>query len=271
MTKIKLIVPVLAFAAFSNAAFAGDHSHHHSSKSKADSSYFGFDTGYGYGAHGEHYKGISSSVDEITADNTDFDFEKTSSSDQSIFYGYHLSDDFRLELSLNNHQYREKLYSSSTSVDETTTESVPQIYSVNSFIDGGIIDLLVSGYFDFNLDQAWTPYVGLGIGYGSAHYKEFLGVYQTDSSTVGETATDAANDSSAYTNLGRVDKGLFTYQAALGVKFDMSPSTSFDLGYKYHGASVKELTAASDPTEYTHSFKFRPGAHIVSIGATYRF
>jgi len=281
MTKIKFIAPVLALVTFSSGAIAQQHEHHahtgtHSTKSKADTSYFGFDTGYGYGAYGQHFRGTDTDGnDEITVDTTDFDFEKTSSTNQSIFYGYHVSNDFRLELSLNNHQYREKLYttSSTTSTSSTTESGESEVYSLNTFIDGGIVDLIISGYFDFNTGEAWTPYVGLGIGYGSAHYKEYLGAYLTDLAETNDSDTSNYNDSINYENVGRVDKGLFTYQAALGVKFDMTPSTTFDIGYKYHGATIKEMTAVAeaDQSEYTHSFKFRPGSHILSLGATYRF
>lgn len=258
MKILKFISPVLVLSAVASSAFAhnasGHHQHSAPAHNSSNTSYFGFDFGLGYGAYGSH---IVKSGD-FSGDTADFDFSKTSSGNASINYGYYVSDAFRVDLSLNNHQYRERWYT-------TSTTSGTNAMTVNAMAEASIVDLLLSGYYDFNVNEIWTPYVGVGFGYGSGHYKQYF------NHTVINLTTAANND--LYSDLGRVNKGSFTYQGAVGVMFKMGDSSHLNLGYKYHCGTVKtlEATSADNASVYDYKFKFHPGSHIVTLGTTYHF
>ncbi|MGN0929524.1 MAG: outer membrane protein [Alphaproteobacteria bacterium] len=106
----------------------------------------------------------------------------------------------------------------------------------NEKIKSNQMSLMLNGYYDIATGTKWTPYVNLGIGMTKEELK------------------------------GSDDKGsdtTFTWQAGLGVSYEVANNFSVDAGYRYVDyGKVKDTDIKFDGEEKANMF---------SIGARYAF
>ena len=101
--------------------------------------------------------------------------------------------------------------------------------------DTSLLAFLVNGFYDFENDSAFTPFVGGGIGYGIA------------SQTLAGVDFDAV---------------VFVYQVGGGVGFAVSDTVSLDAVYRYIGTTTIEFDATSE---------FEYGSHNLLAGVRIYF
>ena len=94
---------------------------------------------------------------------------------------------------------------------------------------------MANGYYDFELNAPFKPYVGVGVGFGfvRAELEDVFGFTDDD------------------TDVG------FAYQLMTGVAFDLSPRSAITLGYRYFGTTDPDVNVggANFQTEFTsHEF-----------------
>lgn len=106
------------------------------------------------------------------------------------------------------------------SVNDVSFSIRGEDYNLNS---SGVInknDIFASAYWDISTGSRWTPYLGGGVGY-------------TNLSTPRIRISNDGNSVST----GGVNKGLFGWQAKLGVSYGVSTNTDVYLEGTYSGAS----------------------------------
>lgn len=90
-------------------------------------------------------------------------------------------------------------------------------YNVAPGADLSMTTILGNGYFDFSNDSMFTPYLGVGAGYGWASVD------------------------------GNKDKDGFTYALMAGVSVDLSERFALDAGYRYR----QILSNGADPMDHS--------------------
>ena len=111
--------------------------------------------------------------------------------------------------------------------------------------DVSVFRFMVNGFFDFDLDSSWTPYIGGGIGLAN--------VSINDIAVLGVTIADD-------------DDTVFAYQIGAGVRFDMDQSWGLSVDYRYFGTedpSFDDVTGASFDSEFD--------SHIIRLGVLVKF
>ncbi len=91
--------------------------------------------------------------------------------------------------------------------------------------------LMLNGFYDFNRDGGWQPYVGLGVGY-------------------------------AQVEAGAADDSAWAWQALAGLGMALSDRLTLDVGYRYFQTRDLEFGPISD-ADYTHQ--------AVTLGLRYQF
>ena len=112
--------------------------------------------------------------------------------------------------------------------------------------DVSSLALMVNGFYDIQTGTAFTPYVGLGVGYARV-------------STDGITATGAGATISD-------DDNKFAYQAIAGLAYQLTPEVSLTADYRYFATQDPKFrvsTGATIETEYK--------THNVMVGLMLRF
>lgn len=94
--------------------------------------------------------------------------------------------------------------------------------SLNGKLQG--LSFMANGYYDFDTNTKWTPYLGAGIG---ATYFNI--------SSSGSSADDIA----------------FSYQAIAGVGYDLTEETTLSVEYRYFGAADIDIGADTDYNSHT--------------------
>ncbi len=116
--------------------------------------------------------------------------------------------------------------------------------SVNTY--GGF----VNAYFDFPTETAFKPYIGVGVGYG-------------------ETQVDI-RDSEA-------DEAGMMYQAKAGVGYELSETTTLDVGYRYLNATDAEFDFDSADDDLTTdddlllNGEVDTEIHAITVGMRWKF
>jgi OmpA-OmpF porin, OOP family len=129
----------------------------------------------------------------------------------SIFFGYHIQEDWRLELELG---YRRN------TLDDILIKNT----GVKNGEDGEV-DCeygLLSIYYDIVMDLPVVPYFGAGIGIAHVHYRN---------SHAGNTLTQIDDT-----------QMVFAYQYVLGVSYPLSKKTSIFADYRYFGTGDPEFS-----------------------------
>ncbi|MBD5405502.1 porin family protein [bacterium] len=108
------------------------------------------------------------------------------------------------------------------------------------------MSLMLNGYYDIATGTKWTPYVNLGIGMSKQTIK-YKGVDLEDD----EVETGKASDTT------------FTWQAGLGVSYEVANNLSVDAGYRY--------VDYGKPKDTAEDFEGKTKSNVLSIGARYAF
>ncbi len=146
-------------------------------------------------------------------------------------FGYNFSN-IRAEFELAYHSW---------SMDEATVPGVvagvpipgcPCVGPIDG--DASALSFMVNGYYDFHsANSSWVPYLGGGIG--------------------------GANVSGDITGIGDDSDTVFAYQLMVGTGYNINPSTTLTIGYRYFATSDPEIEIFGGPVEFTvasHEFNF---------------
>lgn len=106
--------------------------------------------------------------------------------------------------------------------------------------------LMLNGYYDFNADSKWKPFIGAGIGYAnmSINNLSFGGAI-------------AADDSAA----------VFAYQLKAGIGYAFTNSLDGTLGYRFFGTGDGDFVDTAGFAFETDGLQ----THIIEVGVRYRF
>lgn len=115
--------------------------------------------------------------------------------------------------------------------------------------------LMVNGFYDVNMDSAFTPYIGGGIGmaYLKSSYTSDLRVNGNE----GHRVSTSSNDWRLAWNIGG------------GVSYALDNQISLDFGYRYYDLGTAEpgsVNYSSPPTGYRGSPEVDLTAHEFSVG-----
>jgi len=105
--------------------------------------------------------------------------------------------------------------------------------------------LMLNAYYDFNLDSALTPYVGIGIG----------------------TAETEVEFSPSDVGVISDDDNSFVYQLILGASYDFSDNLAAFASYRFRDADEVSLNASLLPAR----FDINNESNLVDIGLRYAF
>lgn len=77
----------------------------------------------------------------------------------------------------------------------------------------------INGYYDFNRDKKWSPYIGVGVGLTNIDTSQAVRSLPVTLETPGVNTT------------------VFAYQAKLGLSYNVDPKTALFLQYRYMGTA----------------------------------
>ncbi|MGB6290737.1 MAG: outer membrane beta-barrel protein [Desulfobulbales bacterium] len=109
-------------------------------------------------------------------------------------------------------------------------------------MDTSILAFLFNGYWDFNNDSAFTPYITGGIGFAN----------------VSGEITDGADSYDG-------DDTVFAYQLGFGAGFAVSETVTLDCRYRYLGTADAEITSAGEKLE------IEVASHNITAGIRWAF
>lgn len=112
--------------------------------------------------------------------------------------------------------------------------------------DVSTLGFMVNGYYDFDTNSKWTPYIGGGIGGANVSINSL--------SVVGVPLADD-------------DTTVFAYQAKVGVAYAFSPAWVGTLGYRFFGTEDADFVDSTGSTFSTDGSR----AHIVELGFRFHF
>jgi opacity protein-like surface antigen len=112
--------------------------------------------------------------------------------------------------------------------------------------DVSTLGFMVNGYYDFETNSKWTPYIGGGIGGANVSLNNL--------SVVGILIADD-------------DTTVFAYQAKVGVAYEFSPAWEGTLGYRFFGTEDADFVDSGGSPFSTDGTR----AHIVEVGFRFRF
>jgi len=112
--------------------------------------------------------------------------------------------------------------------------------------DVSTFGFMVNGYYDFETNSKWTPYIGGGIGGANVSINSL--------SVVGVPLADD-------------DDTVFAYQAKVGVAYEFSPAWEGTLGYRFFGTEDADFVDSTGGSFSTDGSQ----AHIVELGFRFRF
>ena len=118
--------------------------------------------------------------------------------------------------------------------------------SLDASGDVSTLGFMVNGYYDFDTNSKWTPYIGGGIGGANVSLNN-LSVF----------GTTIADD----------DTTVLAYQAKVGVAYEFSPAWEGTLGYRFFGTEDADFVAPDSSPFSTDGIQ----AHIVEVGFRFRF
>ena len=118
--------------------------------------------------------------------------------------------------------------------------------SLDASGDVSTLGFMVNGYYDFDTNSKWKPYIGGGIGGANVSLNNL--------SVVGVQLADD-------------DTTVFAYQAKVGVAYEFSPAWEGTLGYRFFGTEDADFVDSSGSPFSTDGSQ----AHIVELGFRFRF
>ena len=112
---------------------------------------------------------------------------------------------------------------------------------------------MVNGYYDFDNQSAFTPYIGLGIGMAKVEYENAWSESGYDISSGAYLGTFSDKD--------KYSKTKMVWNIALGASYKINSNLNLDLGYRY-----------VDYGSFTDSdTKFETKSNEFSLGVRYAF
>jgi opacity protein-like surface antigen len=165
--------------------------------------------------------------------NPSLDFDPDGQYALGLVFGARVAPNLRAEVELS--------YSNSD-VDKTST--VLNVIAADG--DLSSTSLLINGWYEFETNSSWRPYVGGGIGY---------------------TKVDADIDTAPSFSTFNDSDGGFSYQIGFGVTFPVGQSGTVDIGYRYRETPNLNLVSANDTAFDDIDFK----SQTLQIGYNYRF
>ncbi len=134
----------------------------------------------------------------------------------------------------------------SFNTNDVSTLSVPGVGGVTASGDVSTLGVMVNGYYDFETNSKWTPYIGGGIGGANVSINSL--------SVVGVLLADD-------------DTTVLAYQAKAGVAYEFSPAWEGTLGYRFFGTEDADFVDSFGSPFSTDGIQ----AHIVELGFRFRF
>jgi len=118
----------------------------------------------------------------------------------------------------------------------------PQFFFPGESLNISVLSIMANGYYDFDLNAPFKPYVGAGVDFGFIRAEhEFFGFVDED------------------TDIG------FAYQLMTGVAFDLSPRSAITLGYRYFD------TTDLDVATFGFNFQTEFTSHEFLVGVRFQF
>jgi opacity protein-like surface antigen len=211
----------------------------------------GANVGVSAGAHADWYVSGNVGANQILdsdlnetgsgiSANGELEFDTGYGLNGAVGYGFN---NFRLEGELS---YRQADIDSLT-VNSVTVGSIV-VTSLGTFpVDGDISSLgfMANGWYDFDTGTDWVPYIGGGVGTAKINAE------------IGSIAGIPVNfDESDW---------VFAYQAGAGIGYNISPTVTVQLGYRYFATSDPEFESAG----VTDEAEFQ--SHNIEVGIRFRF
>ena len=130
--------------------------------------------------------------------------------------------------------------------NDVSTLSVAGVGSVNAGGDISTLGLMVNGYYDFDTDSKWKPFIGGGIGGANVSINSL-------------SAGGAQLDDDAW---------AFAYQVKVGVAYEFTQALAGTLGYRFFGTDDPDFVDSSSGAAFsTDGIQ----AHVIELGMRYRF
>ena len=130
--------------------------------------------------------------------------------------------------------------------NDVSTLSVPGVGGVTASGDISTLGLMVNGYYDFETNSKWRPYIGGGIGGANVSINSLssLGVLIADDDTT-----------------------VFAYQVKVGVAYEFTQALAGTLGYRFFATEDADFVDLAGAAFSTDGIE----AHIVELGVRFRF
>ena len=167
------------------------------------------------------------------------DFDPDGEYALGLVFGARVAQNFRAEVELS--------YSNSDIDGTKFTAGGPGIDIVAKG-DLSSTSLLLNGWYEFETNSSWRPYLGGGIGYTNV-----------DADVFSTAAIDAFKDSD----------GGFSYQIGFGATFPVGQSGTVDIGYRYHETPGLKLNSEANSGFAFDDIDFK--TQTIQVGYNYRF
>ncbi|CAK6537877.1 MAG: OMP-b-brl domain-containing protein [Candidatus Midichloria mitochondrii] len=179
-------------------------------------------------------------------------------------FGYVVSDEFRTALSF-QYNFDQKNTYNKERVETNKVNAAPKLKLSQSW------NVLANFYYDFLNTSAFTPFIGVGLGYGARTYA-VEGIQAKAATTV--IGTIGSIDDVALKAGSKATKKAFVFGGTLGVAYKISNQVSLELAYAVQTlpkAETKLPAEVSTNNEHAAKFKAKNLAHNVSAGVRFAF
>ena len=176
-------------------------------------------------------------------------------------FGYMISDEFRTALSFQYNSNQTNTYNK----DGTDNSANPKLKISGSW------NVLANFYYDFLNSSSFTPFIGVGLGYGSRTYQVTdIAAKHADNKLAGVGNIDpaATKASSKQTKKG------FVFGGTLGVAYKVNHNLSLELAYAIQTlpkAQTKLPASVAAANDSAVKFKGKNLAHNINAGIRFAF
>ena len=127
-------------------------------------------------------------------------------------------------------------------------------------IDGDVsaLGFMANAWYDFNTGSPWKPFIGGGLGVARISVND---VAITSLTLLGVSIPLAAPEP-----LADDDDWVFAYQFGAGIGFEVTPTTTISLGYRYFATADPDFTGVGDVP-----FDAEYRSHNIEIGLRVSF
>ncbi len=195
---------------------------------------------------GDWYAGIQGGLTLVQdADNEDGGLTIETEHDPGFniggMVGYEFGNRFRLQGEI---MYREN------DVDELDVSDFDLgVNSIDGIGDVSALSFMAAGYYDFDVDWLFKPYVGGGIGFANVSLNDA-------GARAGGISVELADD----------DDTVFAYQLGAGLSYPLNPKLSISLDYRFFATADPELEDV-DGDNFDTEYR----SHNLGLNIRYRF